>query len=278
MENFFIFFMYFFIYSVLGWIIETLYCRILDGKWTNRGFLFGPYCPIYGFGALLIIAFLQNFKSSLIAVFILGMIFTSALEYLTSFLLEKLFDAKWWDYSKMKFNLNGRICLLNSIEFAFLGVVLTYVIHPIIYNLISYVPLDLIQLISIVLISIMAIDIGFTISTLLNLKEKLITLRESAEKLMEKNTLQEKFSENYLYVQLSELRKNLATKTNFQIKRLLEAFPDFEFNGLKSQINEFKLELKKIRGELNIKRQEIKEKGQKIRNNIKEKSNKNGTS
>ncbi len=274
MESFFIFFMYFFIYSVLGWIVETLYCRTLDGKWTNRGFLFGPYCPIYGFGALIIIAFLQNFKSSFIAVFFLGMIFTSILEYLTSFLLEKLFDAKWWDYSKMKFNINGRICLLNSLEFAFLGVVLTYIVHPTISNLILKIPIDLVQLISFALITIMAIDVGFTISTLLNLKEKLITLKESAEKLMEKNTLQEKLSENYLYNQLSELRKNLATKGNFQIKRLLEAFPDFEFNGLKSQINEFKLELKKIRGEINIKKQEFREKSQKIRENIKEKNNK----
>ena len=274
MESFLIFFMYFFIYSVLGWIVETLYCRTLDGKWTNRGFLFGPYCPIYGFGALIIIAFLQNFKSSFIAVFFLGMIFTSILEYLTSFLLEKLFDAKWWDYSKMKFNINGRICLLNSLEFAFLGVVLTYIVHPTISNLILKIPIDLVQLISFALITIMAIDVGFTISTLLNLKEKLITLKESAEKLMEKNTLQEKLSENYLYNQLSELRKNLATKGNFQIKRLLEAFPDFEFNGLKSQINEFKLELKKIRGEINIKKQEFREKSQKIRENIKEKNNK----
>ena len=274
MESFFIFFMYFFIYSVLGWIVETLYCRTLDGKWTNRGFLFGPYCPIYGFGALIIIAFLQNFKSSFIAVFFLGMIFTSILEYLTSFLLEKLFDAKWWDYSKMKFNINGRICLLNSLEFAFLGVVLTYIVHPTISNLILKIPIDLVQLISFSLITIMAIDVGFTISTLLNLKEKLITLKESAEKLMEKNTLQEKLSENYLYTQLSELRKNLATKGNFQIKRILEAFPDFEFNGLKSQINEFKLELKKIRGEINIKKQEFREKSQKIRENIKEKNNK----
>ena len=274
MESFFIFFMYFFIYSVLGWIVETLYCRTLDGKWTNRGFLFGPYCPIYGFGALIIIAFLQNFKSSFIAVFFLGMIFASILEYLTSFLLEKLFDAKWWDYSKMKFNINGRICLLNSLEFAFLGVVLTYIVHPTISNLILKIPIDLVQLISFALITIMAIDVGFTIYTLLNLKEKLITLKESAEKLMEKNTLQEKLSENYLYTQLSELRKNLATKGNFQIKRILEAFPDFEFNGLKSQINEFKLELKKIRGEINIKKQEFREKSQKIRENIKEKNNK----
>ena len=258
MDNFFTFFIYFFIYSVLGWIVETLYCRLLDGEWTNRGFLFGPYCPIYGFGSLLIIAFLQNFKDSVIEVFLLGMLFTSTLEYLTSFLLEKLFDAKWWDYSKMKFNLNGRICLLNSLEFAFLGIILTYIIHPAFSSLISQIPLELLQLMSLVLLSIMAIDTGFTISTLLNLKEKLITLKESAEKLKEKNTLHEKISENFLYTQLSELRKNLATKGNFQIKRILEAFPDFEFNGLKAQINELKLELHKIRREIEEKRAQIK--------------------
>ena len=106
MSDFFIYFVYFFVYSVLGWITETIYCRILDGKWTNRGFLFGPYCPIYGCGVLLIIAFLNNFIASPIKVFFLGMLFTSALEYVSSLILEKMFNAKWWDYSNRKFNIN----------------------------------------------------------------------------------------------------------------------------------------------------------------------------
>ena len=195
MSEFFTFFIYFFIYSVLGWILETLYCRMLDGKWINWGFLFGPYCPIYGFGSLLIIAFLSNFIDSPIKVFFLGMIFTSLLEYITSFLLEKIFNAKWWDYSNRKFNINGRICLLNSLEFAALGIILTYLVHPILSSFVLNIPIELLQLISLALITIMGIDTGSTIATLLNLKERLTALKESAEILKAKKSLQSKLSE-----------------------------------------------------------------------------------
>ncbi len=260
MSDFFTFFMYFFIYSVLGWCVETLYCRMLDGKWTNRGFLFGPYCPIYGFGSLLIITFLDNFIDSPIKVFFLGMIFTSTLEYISSFILEKMFNAKWWDYSKRKFNINGRICFLNSLEFAVLGMLLTYIIHPIISGLILSLPIELLQLISLALITIMGIDTGSTIATLLNLKERLATLKESADNLINKHPLHEKLSELDIYKELSELRKNIASRRNFQIERLLEAFPDFEFKGFKSQINEFKLELHKIKNEIRMQKENIKSK------------------
>ena len=104
MNNLFVLFLYFFIYSVLGWCTETLYCRLCEGKWTNRGFLYGPYCPIYGFGGVIVV-FLSPFSYSPILIFILGFILTSMLEYITSYIMEKLFDAKWWDYSHMPFNL-----------------------------------------------------------------------------------------------------------------------------------------------------------------------------
>lgn len=265
MSDFFTFFMYFFIYSVLGWCVETLYCRMLDGKWTNRGFLFGPYCPIYGFGSLLIIAFLDNFIASPIKVFFLGMIFTSILEYISSFILEKMFNAKWWDYSKRKFNINGRICLLNSLEFAVLGMLLTYIVHPIISGLILSLPIELLQLISLALITIIGIDTGSTIATLLNLKERLTTLKESADNIINKHPLQEKISESYIYKELSELRKNIVNRRNFQIERLLEAFPDFEFKGFKSQINEFKLELHKIKSEIRLQKENIKAKRKQVK-------------
>lgn len=272
MNEFFTFFIYFFIYSVIGWILETLYCRMLDGKWTNRGFLFGPYCPIYGFGALLIITFLNNFISSPIQVFFLGMIFTSTLEYVTSFILEKMFNAKWWDYSKRKFNINGRICLLNSLEFAILGIILTYLAHPILSSLVLNIPIELLQLICLALITIMGIDIGSTLATLLNLKERLATLKESSELIKAKHTLQTKLSEFDLYKELSELRKNIASKRNFQIERILEAFPDFEFKDFKIQISEFKLELHKIKDE--IKQQKENRKANKKQLKLEKKKNK----
>lgn len=265
MSDFFTFFMYFFIYSVLGWCVETLYCRMLDGKWTNRGFLFGPYCPIYGFGSLLIIAFLDNFIASPVKVFFLGMIFTSTLEYISSFILEKMFNAKWWDYSKRRFNINGRICLLNSLEFAVLGMLLTYVVHPLVSGLILSLPIELLQLISLALITIMGIDTGSTLATLLNLKERLTTLKESADNIINKHPLQEKISESYVYKELSELRKNIVNRRNFQIERLLEAFPDFEFKGFKSQINEFKLELHKIKNEIRLQKENIKAKRKQVK-------------
>lgn len=265
MSEFFTFFIYFFIYSVLGWILETLYCRMLDGKWTNRGFLFGPYCPIYGFGSLLIIAFLNNFIDSPIKVFFLGMIFTSLLEYITSFLLEKIFNAKWWDYSNRKFNINGRICLLNSLEFAALGIILTYLVHPILSSFVLNIPIELLQLISLALITIMGIDTGSTIATLLNLKERLTALKESAEILKAKKSLQSKLSEFDLAKELSEIRKNIASKRNYQIERILEAFPDLEFKGFKAQINEFKSEIQKIKEDIKKQKIAIKERQKELK-------------
>lgn len=251
MDTFYINFLYFFIYSVLGWIVETLYCRSKYGKWTNRGFLFGPYCPIYGFGALIVIYSLGFFISSPIQVFILAMIATAILEYLTSFILEKIFNAKWWDYSNMKFNINGRICLLNTLEFGILSLIIIYGIHPLISTFILRLPQELIQLISTSLLIIISIDTCSTVISLLNLKEKLSILYDLAEKLKKQNHLQYKLSDFYLYKELSEFRKNLITKRNIQIERILDAFPNFEFKEFKKQLNEFKLDLHKFKEELN---------------------------
>ncbi len=237
-------FLLFFIYSVLGWILETLYCRMLDGKWTNRGFMFGPYCPIYGFGSLLIIYFLDYFKESPIEVFFLGMIFTSILEYITSFLLEKMFNAKWWDYSKRKFNINGRVCLLNSTEFAVLGLLLTYIVHPFISAQVYKIPSYLLEYLFIVIFCIMLIDCCSTVFSLLNLKEKLEVLKDMAEKFKEQNIKNHKQITDFaLYNELSEYRKRMIERHHLQIERILEAFPNFEFRDFKKQLEEFKLEI-----------------------------------
>ncbi|HBB29668.1 MAG TPA: hypothetical protein DC000_10580, partial [Clostridiales bacterium] len=112
--NFYVNFIYFIMYSVIGWICEVIFCSIPEKKFINRGFLNGPLCPIYGFGALIVIFFLTPFKDSIFLVFIFGLIVTSTLEYFTSYAMEKLFHSKWWDYSNNRFNINGRVCLLNS--------------------------------------------------------------------------------------------------------------------------------------------------------------------
>ncbi len=121
---------YFFIYCFAGWICEELYCAMLDKHFTNRGFLRGPYLPIYGSGAMAIVYVVNPIFSNPILIFIFGLVVCSIIEYIGSFILEKAFKIKLWDYSKHFANINGRVCLLNSTLFGLLGIVVVYVIHP----------------------------------------------------------------------------------------------------------------------------------------------------
>lgn len=130
MNNFIFVFLLFVLYSIIGWIIESISCSIFYRKVLNRGFLIGPYCPIYGLCAIVIIYFLKRFNDNLLLLFITSMLVSSVIEYTVSFLLEVIFKARWWDYSKWPINLNGRIHLLSSIAFGFLGVILIRVITP----------------------------------------------------------------------------------------------------------------------------------------------------
>ena len=98
---------WFFIYSFLGWVCESTYCSLGERRWINRGFLAGPVCPVYGFGAVIVVTLLTPFAYSIPLLFLTGMAATSALEYLTGFLLETLFHTKWWDYSKRRFNIRA---------------------------------------------------------------------------------------------------------------------------------------------------------------------------
>lgn len=119
------------LYSFLGWCGEMVYCSIGQRKLCEkRGFLNGPLCPIYGHGALLVLVALGQRWNNPISTFFIGMVLTSAVEYLTSYLMEKLFHMRWWDYSHHHFQLNGRICLLNSTLFGLACLVLRYVVHP----------------------------------------------------------------------------------------------------------------------------------------------------
>ena len=118
-------------YSFLGWCGEMIYCSIGQRKLCEkRGFLNGPLCPIYGHGALLVLLVMGNRWNSPIATFLVGMVLTSAVEYVTSYAMEKLFHMRWWDYSRRRFNLNGRVCLLNSLLFGLACLVLRYGIQP----------------------------------------------------------------------------------------------------------------------------------------------------
>lgn len=165
--------LYFIIYSFLGWCCETVYCSILQKKFVNRGFLYGPLCPIYGCGALLVLYLLRDVRASILPLFLSGMVVTTILEYLTSVLLEKLFHMKWWDYSVMPFNINGRVCLLNSCEFGALSVFVVMVLHPAVTRLVGRIPGPVQLLLAGLLSAVILTDTIYTVHGILILKGKL---------------------------------------------------------------------------------------------------------
>lgn len=183
-------FIYFFIYAIIGWICEVVYCSIPEKKFINRGFLNGPYCPIYGVGALIIITFLMPYVRDPILVFFIGVILTSTLEYITSWGMEKLFHAKWWDYSDHKFNINGRICLLNSVLFGILCVVLMYVVHPIVNDLVDSFSAFWIQVIATIAAVFFLSDLVESTRETVSFNKKLSSVYEATTEL--KDNLKEK--------------------------------------------------------------------------------------
>lgn len=128
---------YFILYSVLGWIMETVYMTILNGTFTNRGFLFTPMCPIYGYGITILILLLSKYKNKPIKLFLSSVFILSIFEYIVSFALQAMFSKYWWNYSDFKINLNGRICLLNSICWGFLSIIFFKWIHPLVTKFLS---------------------------------------------------------------------------------------------------------------------------------------------
>lgn len=167
--------------------MEIIVCSIRAKKIVNRGFLIGPYCPIYGFGALSIIILLKKYMNDYVVFFVMSIIVCSALEYLTSFFMEKIFKARWWDYSNKNFNINGRICLINSIAFGVIATVIMYFVNPEINMIISKIPENTLEIISIILFIIFVVDYVVSSKLMLSFKDTLSKVKlDNTEEITEK--------------------------------------------------------------------------------------------
>lgn len=217
----------FYIYSIIGWILETLKVSIDNKKFIDRGFLIGPYLPIYGSGAIIMLIYLTQYKDNLLTVFLLGALLCSILEYFTSYIMEKLFNARWWDYSNKKFNLNGRVCIENALLFGSAGVVEIYLIQPIINKL--FPNMNNFSIIFTCLFSIVFITDLITSLNIVNSFKKTIKsieLKDSTEEFAKivKETLHNKF---------------------FQ-KRLFFAFPSIDLSKFTNIKNDLKNDIKEL--------------------------------
>ncbi len=222
MYNFFwVLFLIFIIYSIIGYIGEVIYCSYLNKKFVNRGFLYGPYCPIYGLGALLIFNLLFRYHNDPIIIFVFSMIIASILEYFISFVLEKIFHNKWWDYSTKKYNLNGRICLENTLYFGIGAVLVIYFVHPLIMRLLLSLDIKTIFIISLILLIVFLIDCIYSITEAFGLKKRIDIVNSTKNK--------KKFN----IISIETLVKDSFKKIKTTPKRLLKAFPNIRTDDIK---------------------------------------------
>ena len=178
--------LYFILYSFFGWVMESVLKTIVQKKPVNSGFLYGPFCPIYGFGAIIMFLFLQGFKENIVLLFIIAFFVLSTWEYLVGWMLEKIFHAKYWDYTEYKFNIKGRVCLLNSLFWGFLGVMFIRYIHPFIVEKIDIIKVNDVLFITIILSVIMLVDLIISIIKVKNITIKLEKLKEITNLIKEK--------------------------------------------------------------------------------------------
>jgi len=225
------YFLWLITYSFLGWVYESAICSIDERSLVNRGFLNGPVCPVYGFGALASIFILDQRTDNIIILFFVGMFLTCTVEYITALLLEKLFHAKWWDYSHNRFNFQGRVCLLGAVVFGILSVLLIKYIHPFVRGLTNQLPDWSLIVSSIFIFLAVMFDLYITVRHLLLLNGRLEEIQSAFNRFVEqyakraeglKNTLLDKFEESEFY---NERIKKLINLGRFQNIRLARAFP-----------------------------------------------------
>lgn len=225
------YYLWFVLYSVIGWVYESIVCSVSQRRFVNRGFLNGPYCPIYGTGAVICIMLLGRVEE-VAPLFLSAMVVTGVIEYFTSWAMEKLFHARWWDYSKRRFNLNGRVFLGGLLVFALLIVLLIKFIHPFILQGYSLITPFWRVVLACVAFVLFLVDSLYTIKSIKDIDKKLKQIEENLNKKLAAASEQW----NELKAQpkglrtgrVHELTEDLKKRLNTQERRMLRVFPKWQ--------------------------------------------------
>ena len=256
MRIFFELFLYFITFSILGWIMEVFLKYLQFHRFINRGFLIGPYCPIYGYGVLfitIIIEGLLKLDNNIILSFLCGMILCGAIEYITSWFMEKMFHARWWDYSQKPLNINGRVWIGNLLLFGLAAVLIIYLVNPFYFKLIKNINNTILYTIGIILLIIYISDniISYFVMNIV------------------KNEIDNTTQDNTESI-AKEVRMLLSNK-NLLIKRINNAYPNFKARPkrilleIKKAKEQYKIKIKEFK---KLKKQYIKKQEQKLINEI----------
>lgn len=175
--------LFFYVYCFIGWCIESTYVSLHKKKWVNRGFMRGPFLPIYGSGAIMMLFVSRPFQENLILVFLAGMVGATVLEYVTGVCMEALFKVRYWDYSDKRFNFKGHICAGSSLAWGFLTIVMTRVIHrPVEYAVLG-IPFSILQPLLFVLTLLFVTDLTLSFRAALDIRDILLKMEHAREEM-----------------------------------------------------------------------------------------------
>lgn len=239
--NFCFYFLLMLTYSVVGWIVEVFCCSLIEKRLViNRGFLIGPYCPIYGTSAILMIFFLKRYIDDPVVLFVMATVVCTIMEYVTSYIMEKIFKARWWDYSEKKFNLNGRVCLTNSCLFGVLGLFLMYMINPFYSSILLKIPNTILIILGLSLFVFFFSDIilSFVIMAKLKVNTNLISKKDATEEI--KQQVHERLRKHKLFtgrlLGAFPKAKSLVPNVSFQdINKIIQRKKKRKHNSLKQK-------------------------------------------
>ena len=260
-----VYFLLFMIYAILGWCMEVT-CKLIQYKrFINRGFLIGPYCPIYGYGAILITFLLKKYTNDPIALFFMAIIICGTLEYLTSYFMEKIFKARWWDYSQKKFNINGRVCLNTIIPFGLLGLFIMYVSNPFFISKIEMLPQMWLNILFWALLAIYIVDniVSGIVIRYVKKTEKIVgkdldnteeITQKVKEVLQSKSALHRRLLN--AYPSLEAVKIKIKAKKE-KIKEKVEEQKEELANKVEKQKNEFENKIENQKKEIENKAQEV---------------------
>lgn len=255
-------FLIFVIFSFVGWCSEVLYVGIFfEHKFVNRGFLYGPVTPIYGFGALVILFIPPQLYNTWIPLFLASMVLCSAVEYFASWMMEKMFHTRWWDYSRYKFHINGRVCLLNSVLFGIMGVLDIHFVQPYVMLFMNWLGEVRIQIASSAFAIVMLCDLFVTVRKLVDFNASMEKIKIYTESLREKYEHEEWFrggsiaemiesvkaraeTERHQFNQSILTKLEKITENQKHMERFIRKFPTLKSVKYKDEIQLLKKKMK----------------------------------
>ena len=270
-------FLIFILFSFIGWICEVIYVGVTSAhKFVNRGFLHGPICPVYGFGGVVILMLPPSLYATWIPLFLASMILCTTVEYFVSWLMEKLFHTRWWDYSHYKIQLNGRICLLNSILFGFLGVVVIHFVYPLMTDLLNSLGQTWISISGMIILAVLSVDIFFTVRKLVDFANVMKKLKDFGETLNSHYGQEEWFKKDSFMDMINsviERAENRKEEFSQKILEKIEKLQNLHLPSVESFLKKFpSIKSAKYREKLNMIKEKVHQKielSKKIKNNEK---------